>query len=353
MLTERLPTQHTSSTPISMELNALLEKTDISAFFQKQAIAEFSSGHLQTLMWKIVPEVPMSFSKPIKASEQEQVEFGPYPESDYQWLVEVLGVLTDIVTRNANNSFAILTEINYEQLDAVLKELIYVVGDDEEHPLAPLMDFIGILTSQYEDEHFSKLTDLFPELTEGVNPKHRKDKDPKDDPTKGPEKSTKSLAAEVLFSIGNLLSEGNKKEEAIFAYDQAIYLNPEHVHAYYNRGRAKGALGQYEPEIVDLNETVRLIPDFAEAYLLRGIAKTALNRYESAVADFDKTLRLNLDNSLVYVVYVSRGMAKVALGCHESAVADFDESVRLDLDPSLIHTNLLPAGLFKMGTRGV
>ena len=338
MLTERQPIEHILSTPFSLELNALFEKTNINALLQEQAIAEFSSKHLQTLMWEIAPEGPSPPSKPMQTSAQQQVESGPYPESDYQWLMEVLETLTDIVERNVNNNFAALPKADYKQLDVVLKELIYIVGDNEKHPLAPLMDFISVLTSQYEDEHFPKLTDLFPELKEGVEPNDTKDENQQEKLTKEAGKPTKSLAAEAFFSIGNLLSDGGKIEEAISAYDQAIQLDPEYAYAHYNRGRSKGSLGQYESEIVDLDETVRLIPDFAEVYLLRGIAKAALNHYEAAVADFDETLRLNLDNSLVYVVYASRGIAKVALGCHEAAIADFDESIPLDIGHSLIHT---------------
>ena len=166
MLTGRPPTQNVSPTPISLGLNVLFEKTDISGFLQKQTIAEFSSEHLQTLMQELPSEIPISPSKPRQASLQQRVESGPYLESDYQWLVEVLEGLTGIVNRHANASFATLTETDYKQLDAVLKELIYVVGDHEKPPLAPLMDFIGALITEYEDEHFPKLTDLFTELTE-------------------------------------------------------------------------------------------------------------------------------------------------------------------------------------------
>lgn len=73
--------------------------------------------------------------------------------------------------------------------------------------------------------------------TEDANPNNTKNEDQHDNLTKEPKKPTNILAAEAFFSIGNLLSEGNKKEGAIFAYDQAIYLNPEHAHSYYNRGR--------------------------------------------------------------------------------------------------------------------
>ena len=129
---------------------------------RENELAEFAEQHLNT-------RASLQKQTIAKTSEREQVELDPYPESDYQWLVEVLEALTDIVNRNVNNGFAALTEADYEQLDAVLKELIYTVGDDEKHPLSPLMDFIGVLITKYEDEHFPKLTELFPELAENVN----------------------------------------------------------------------------------------------------------------------------------------------------------------------------------------
>ena len=329
MLTEKSPTQNVSPISVSLELNVLFEKTDISALLQKLAMAEFSSNRLQTPMWEIAPEDPMLPSESIQTSAQQQVESGPYQESDYHWLTEVLETLTDIASRNANNSFTTLIKVDYERLDGVLKELIYIVGDDEKHPLASLMDFIGVLTARYESEHFPKLTDLFPELTEDANPNNTKNEDRHDNLTKEPKKPTNILAAEAFFSIGNLLSEGNKKEGAIFAYDQAIYLNPEHAHSYYNRGRAKGSLGQYEPEIVDLDETLRLIPDFAEAYLLRGIAKVAMNHHESAVADFDEGIRLYPDFPEIYSL---RGYAKCLINQYETAIEDFDKGICLNPD---------------------
>ena len=336
MLTERSPTQHTSSTSISLELNALFEKTNINALLQEQTIAEFGSKHLQTLMQEIAPKGPMSSSEPIKSSEQEQVELDPYPESDYQWLLDALETLSDIVSRNVNNGFAALTEADYEQLDAVLKELIYTVGDDEKHPLAPLMDFIGVLITKYEDEHFPKLTELFPELAENVNSNDIKDENQQDNPTKAPEKPTSALAAETFFSIGNLLSEGDKKEGAIFAYDQATYLNPEHTHAYYNRGRAKGGLGQYKAAIADFDETIRLEPDNAKAYFGRGYAKYGMGEYNSAIADFDETIRLEPDNAQAYN---NRGHLKNRLGQYKSALTDCNKSIQLNSNDPWSYAN--------------
>lgn len=52
------------------------------------------------------------------------------------------------------------TEKEYLQLVNTLDELIDTVGEDESHPLASLMDVIGVLIESYEDEHVPEITDL-------------------------------------------------------------------------------------------------------------------------------------------------------------------------------------------------
>lgn len=42
----------------------------------------------------------------------------------------------------------------------VLNQLIDQIGSDEDHPLASLMEVIGVLIEKYEDEHVPELDDL-------------------------------------------------------------------------------------------------------------------------------------------------------------------------------------------------
>lgn len=48
-------------------------------------------------------------------------------------------------------------EESYQQLVEWLDRLIDEVGEDEEHPLASLMDIIGVLIEQYERDRVSEL----------------------------------------------------------------------------------------------------------------------------------------------------------------------------------------------------
>jgi len=45
----------------------------------------------------------------------------------------------------------------YEHLVALLDSLIDEVGENESHPLASLMEIVGVLIEKYEDEHVPEL----------------------------------------------------------------------------------------------------------------------------------------------------------------------------------------------------
>jgi HTH-type transcriptional regulator / antitoxin HigA len=49
------------------------------------------------------------------------------------------------------------SEEEYRRLVALLDGLIDEVGEDESHPLASLMEIIGVLIEKYEDENVPEL----------------------------------------------------------------------------------------------------------------------------------------------------------------------------------------------------
>ena len=51
------------------------------------------------------------------------------------------------------------TEEEYEQLIAFLDSLVDEVGEDESHPLASLMEIVGVLVERYEDQHVPELAE--------------------------------------------------------------------------------------------------------------------------------------------------------------------------------------------------
>ncbi len=49
------------------------------------------------------------------------------------------------------------TESEYNELVELLDHLADEVGNDENHPLASLMDVLGVPVEKYEDEHVAEL----------------------------------------------------------------------------------------------------------------------------------------------------------------------------------------------------
>ncbi len=58
----------------------------------------------------------------------------------------------------ANSVFVPHSEAEYQRLVALLDRLIDEVGEEEGHPLASLMEILGVLIEQYEAAHVPELS---------------------------------------------------------------------------------------------------------------------------------------------------------------------------------------------------
>lgn len=58
----------------------------------------------------------------------------------------------------ADTVFVPHTEEEYNRLVAMLDQLIDEVGEDEAHPLASLMEILGVLIEHYEEAYVPELT---------------------------------------------------------------------------------------------------------------------------------------------------------------------------------------------------
>ena len=89
------------------------------------------------------------------------------------WLHYVDHFLSCLLLTSANRSLALLggpqnslagtvfvphTEDEYRRLVALLDGLIDEVGEDESHPLASLIEIVGVLIEKYEDERVPELS---------------------------------------------------------------------------------------------------------------------------------------------------------------------------------------------------
>ena len=72
-------------------------------------------------------------------------------------------------------------------------------------------------------------------------------------------------------------------------------MNPRLAEAYFNRGVAYHALGQYQRAIQDYDQALRLNSAFADAYLNRGKAYEALGQPQRAWEDFRQAQQLSTE----------------------------------------------------------
>ena len=73
--------------------------------------------------------------------------------SEIQTAQDIWPVLTPVV-------FVPHDESEYQRLVAVLDDLIDVVGENEDHPLASMMEVIGVLIERYEEESVPELMEV-------------------------------------------------------------------------------------------------------------------------------------------------------------------------------------------------
>ena len=73
--------------------------------------------------------------------------------AEIQTAQDVWPVLTPVV-------FVPHEESEYQQLVAILDDLIDEVGENEDHPLASMMEVIGVLIEKYEEENVPELTEV-------------------------------------------------------------------------------------------------------------------------------------------------------------------------------------------------
>lgn len=61
--------------------------------------------------------------------------------------------VAETLTQSTEFIFVPTSEAEYNRLVELLDEITDIVRDDETHPLAKMMDVIGVLVEDYEDEH--------------------------------------------------------------------------------------------------------------------------------------------------------------------------------------------------------
>ncbi len=250
-------------------------------------------------------------------------------ESYVAWLVGIQELLTELANRNNSLRHPEVTADEYERLSTMIEELMWAVGDNFGNPFSPIEGCVGSFMIRYEEKNVPTMEELFPELLEL---EHEEDPEIEAAIARLDEKNKdihvpteEEIAIDAFFSLGTLLTDIGKAENAIAAYDVAIRLKPDYAAAHCNRGSLYYALGDYTAALQDYDAAIRLKPERGEGYFNRAVTHFHLQHYTAAVRDYDAALARNSDD---VDAYLGRAHANFAMQRYGAALQDYEETLR-------------------------
>ena len=95
------------------------------------------------------------------------------------------------------------------------------------------------------------------------------------------------------YLAGNSFFEDARYVEALREYQDALAVNPGHVHATRGKARTLMQLGRNKEALLLFDEVIDQTPDFAASYANRGILNDRMGLYQAAVRDYEMALKLD------------------------------------------------------------
>jgi tetratricopeptide (TPR) repeat protein len=98
-----------------------------------------------------------------------------------------------------------------------------------------------------------------------------------------------------VYLAANTLFEDEEYERALTTYQQALYEDPNHIHALRGKARSLLKLKRYSEALLAFDVAIARQPDFAATYANRGILYDWMGQYEKALADYELALQKNME----------------------------------------------------------
>ncbi|MGF6239941.1 tetratricopeptide (TPR) repeat protein [Paraburkholderia sp. GAS38] len=133
----------------------------------------------------------------------------------------------------------------------------------------------------------------------------------------------------ALVRLGNTLVGMQRYEPALAAYDRALAVSPLVLDALCNRGSALRALGRYLEAIETYDRALTVDPRSYESLYNRGHVLRDLHRYAEALQSYDRAIAIRPGNVAMLSI---RGRTLVDLGRPAEALASFNEAIAIQPD---------------------
>ena len=131
--------------------------------------------------------------------------------------------------------------------------------------------------------------------------------------------------AEHFYNAGKLFEQGNKTEQAMGFYQQAINLNKKHAKAHAALGMILYKTKQFADAKKEISLSISLNPNNFSSYFYLGKILKEAKDYPAAVDAFEKALR---DPDFKQRALLERGSCYMAVDNPDKAFIEFDRAVR-------------------------
>lgn len=148
---------------------------------------------------------------------------------------------------------------------------------------------------------------------------------------------TSTRSPESFVNMAEEYYRTGKINQAIQAYEDAIYSDPENPANYVNMARLQVFAGKYEEAIVNAQNSLLKNPNNPVAHAVLGWAMGFQGKFGEAEIEIKKALSLDPNNALAHAYY-----AEILIGQEDYTLYDkaAEESKKArDLDPSLLETH--------------
>jgi tetratricopeptide (TPR) repeat protein len=149
------------------------------------------------------------------------------------------------------------------------------------------------------------------------------------------EKSPESAMAQS--SLGLVLFQQDRTEEAIAHYMEAIRLDPSYAGSYNNLGVIYSDRGWMDKAVQMFQTSLRISPDNAEALTNLGLAYKKMGLLDKAIEQYEKAAQLRPN---FVGVYNNLGLAYAELGWLDKAIDEYRTALKLNPEFAEAHGNL-------------
>jgi len=147
-------------------------------------------------------------------------------------------------------------------------------------------------------------------------------------------------SVELNYNTANLLKDQGNLKEAIIYYTKSIELKQDMFDAYYNMGNVFNEMGALEKAVSCYNKTLKIKPDHVEASHNAGLTLKDLGRFEEAIACYQKALQFKPGTA---ELHYNLGNVYKEAGRFEDAVSSYEKAIHIQPDMVEAHYNMANA----------